>query len=256
MSAPYDNYDYQNYWRGRDYEHESEAITLTEFFNSIPQNLNLLEIGAGFGRLIPIYAQRCREITLLDPSSKNLHQAQKITKKLDKKIILTKGIGENLPFTDESFDAVISVRVLHHIPSPQPLISEAHRVLKPGGYLILEFANKLNLKSRLSSWVTGDRSLHLLHPKDLRSKSNQIKKSIPFVNHHPDFIIKTLKTASFQILKIRSVSNLRHPFLKQLFPLKFNLQIEKLLQQLPLFGLNYFGPSIFTLSQKPPLTEL
>lgn len=43
----------------------------------------------------------------------------------------------NLPFDDKSFDSVVSTEVLEHVPDPLCALRQMHRVLKPGGYLIL-----------------------------------------------------------------------------------------------------------------------
>ncbi len=40
-----------------------------------------------------------------------------------------------LPFEDGSFDAVIAMHMLYHLPNPSKGIAEMHRVLKPGGFL-------------------------------------------------------------------------------------------------------------------------
>ena len=45
--------------------------------------------------------------------------------------------GENLPFRDGSFDVVYSNGVLHHAENTDRCISEAHRVLKPGGIAVI-----------------------------------------------------------------------------------------------------------------------
>lgn len=45
------------------------------------------------------------------------------------------GVGEALPFLDDTFDAVISVAVLEHVRDPFRCASEIARVLKPGGRL-------------------------------------------------------------------------------------------------------------------------
>ena len=42
-----------------------------------------------------------------------------------------------LAFPDESFDAVFSNTILHHIPDPEPFLSEAWRVIKPQGVLLI-----------------------------------------------------------------------------------------------------------------------
>jgi SAM-dependent methyltransferase len=46
------------------------------------------------------------------------------------------GVGEELPFRDASFDAVISIAVLEHVKDPFRCAREIARVLKPGGNLI------------------------------------------------------------------------------------------------------------------------
>jgi SAM-dependent methyltransferase len=46
------------------------------------------------------------------------------------------GAGEELPFRDASFDAVISIAVLEHVRNPFRCADEIVRVLKPGGRLI------------------------------------------------------------------------------------------------------------------------
>jgi SAM-dependent methyltransferase len=46
------------------------------------------------------------------------------------------GVGEQLPFKDGAFDAVISIAVLEHVRDPFRCAAELVRVLKPGGRLI------------------------------------------------------------------------------------------------------------------------
>ena len=50
-----------------------------------------------------------------------------------------------LPLADNSVDAVTAMDVLEHLTDPRTLIREAHRVLRPGGYLVLATPN-------LASW--------------------------------------------------------------------------------------------------------
>jgi SAM-dependent methyltransferase len=47
------------------------------------------------------------------------------------------GRAEQLPFVPECFDLVFCTQVLEYIPSPATAIAEIHRVLKPGGFLLV-----------------------------------------------------------------------------------------------------------------------
>lgn len=46
---------------------------------------------------------------------------------------------ENLPFKDGSIDVVLNIAVLEHVPNPQKVIDEIHRVLKPNGVIYTAF---------------------------------------------------------------------------------------------------------------------
>ncbi len=48
------------------------------------------------------------------------------------------GDGQALPFRTESFDVVMALDVLEHLPSPDRCVREATRVLRSGGQLILQ----------------------------------------------------------------------------------------------------------------------
>lgn len=47
------------------------------------------------------------------------------------------GDGNHLPFADASFDTVLTVEVLEHVPDPFHMMGEMARVLKPGGAMLL-----------------------------------------------------------------------------------------------------------------------
>ncbi|MEO5989106.1 MAG: methyltransferase domain-containing protein [Candidatus Eisenbacteria bacterium] len=53
--------------------------------------------------------------------------------------------AEAQPFRDGSFDTVLGLSMLTYLPEPIRMVREAHRVLKPGGTLILEFTQMVPL---------------------------------------------------------------------------------------------------------------
>lgn len=62
---------------------------------------------------------------------------------------LVVGDCENLPFPDNSYDAVICCQSFHHYPNVQDFFHSVYRVLRPGGRLILR---DMTAKSAAARW--------------------------------------------------------------------------------------------------------
>ena len=56
--------------------------------------------------------------------------------------------GKPLPYPTGSFDLVVSMDVIEHVPDPEPWLDEAFRVLSPGGTLFLTTPNYASLSLR------------------------------------------------------------------------------------------------------------
>lgn len=246
MAAHYDDprYSYTEYWRGRDYEHLSEITAIRTLLSGL-KFIHAADVGGGFGRLTPTLAAYAGHTTLIEPSNKLRSQAAQNLKSLEKLSILP-GTAQHTRLDPSSQDLVMMVRVIHHIPHPLPAFSETYRILKPGGFLLLEFANSHHLKARVQSWLSGQPILPVAI--DRRSPINIKRKTIPFVNHSPRTIIKMLDKSGFEIISLLSVSNFRFPILKRIIPQPILLSAEKFFQ--PLFAKFLFGPSIFLLAKK------
>jgi SAM-dependent methyltransferase len=54
---------------------------------------------------------------------------------------LFSAVGESLPFPDASFDLVFSIAVLEHVRDPDRVMTEALRVCRPGGYVVMNVPN-------------------------------------------------------------------------------------------------------------------
>lgn len=254
--AHYDTYDYPAYWEGRDYEHESEIIVIKNFLSKIPKIDKILDIGAGYGRIAPYYIFRAKKVVLADPSSKLLEEAKKRVESL--KDIMpgklrqvsfvqtsTEDLGTN--FKKGKFDLILMIRVMHHIGDPEKTIEALGKAIAPNGHLILEFANKIHGKATFTKLLKGDFTYPMdIFPIDRKTKKDN--KTINFYNYHPHIIKYLLKKYGFRIKEVRSVSNIRSPYLKKHLPCWALTSIEKLLQR-PLAHI-YFGPSIFILAKK------
>jgi len=62
-----------------------------------------------------------------------------------------RGSGFNLPFRDESLDAVVSVNVMEHIKKPESILGEVHRVLKKGGVFLVKTPNRRHYVARFAN---------------------------------------------------------------------------------------------------------
>lgn len=248
MSAYYDTYDYPSYWKGREYEHKSEIIAISGLLKKIPKLKTIIEIGAGYGRLVPSYYFRAKRIILSDPSARLLKIARSRLK--NKGIEFIHSSVENLhpKIRKNTADLIIFVRVLHHIENPDDALFVISKITKTGGFLVLEFPNKRHLKATVSELLHGNLTFLLdISPKEVVNRKKR-KKSIPFFNYHPDVIKQMLRQNGFSIIETRSVSNIRSPFFKKIFPIETLLSLERFLQR-PLSCIS-FGPSIFVLAKK------
>lgn len=250
MPAAYDNYDYPSYWKGRNYEHLSEFMAIKSLLTRVSKINKSIEIGSGFGRIVPSYLFRVKKTLLTDPSAKLISLSMKKYGK-NKRVEFLQSTLENLKdkIKLKNFDLAIMVRVLHHIEDIDNAFKTINSLLVKGGYLILEFPNKSHLKANIRQFLKGDLTYPLnIFPLDLRSKKNIKKNTLPFINYHPDQVMEKLKGAGFEIVEVRSVSNIRSTLLKRLVPIHTLLDIEKYLQ-IPVAKL-YLGPSFFVLAKK------
>jgi len=240
------SFDYQKYWQGREYEDTAEKIVLKRLLKIIGKKEKLLDIGGGYGRLVPEYAKNFQNCLIIDPSEKLLSQAKKLCFKY-KNLSLQKGIIEKIPQKDESFDVVLCIRTFHHLEKPRQAIREIHRVLKPKGFLILEFANKIRFKNILKAIFKLNFNFLVDHKPEKVGKGK-----IPFYSYHPNQIKTILLSKGFKIIKIFSVSNFRSPLIKKIIPLKILLKLELLFSLISskFSPLTFWGPSIFILAQK------
>lgn len=94
------------------------------------------DLGCGTGAMTAVLAPHVKQVIGVDASEEMLDAAKSRLASATN-IEFRKGSLEALPVFPESVDAATLMLVLHHLPSPAVALSEAARILKPGGRLLI-----------------------------------------------------------------------------------------------------------------------
>ncbi len=97
---------------------------------------DLLELGCGDGGFTPSLAGQARSIVATDCSRPMVTEAKKMTASMDN-VTVELADCMDLPYSDGRFDSVFMGNLLHVIGNPSGALVEAHRVLRPGGRVIV-----------------------------------------------------------------------------------------------------------------------
>jgi len=105
----------------------------------------VLEAGCGSGLVLARLAEVGTEVFGVDISAGMLSHAR------EKGLPVSQGNLLHLPYPDDEFDAVVSFKVLAHVEPIRDAVAEMVRVVKPGGYLALEFYNPRSFRGLIKS---------------------------------------------------------------------------------------------------------
>jgi ArsR family transcriptional regulator len=94
------------------------------------------DLGCGTGHVASALAPFVARVIAVDRSGEMLQAAKRRLRDLPN-VEVRRGALEALPIDDRELDAATLLLVLHHVPDPAAALSEAARVLKPGGRLLI-----------------------------------------------------------------------------------------------------------------------
>ena len=106
---------------------------------------HVLDVGCGTGRGVADFARDAASVTGCDASLDMLAFARR--KVEGKPCTFVRSYAQKLPLPSDTFDVVTSLNFLHlfSLDTQRDMVTEMKRVLKPGGTLLLEFDNGLQL---------------------------------------------------------------------------------------------------------------
>lgn len=159
----------------------------------------VLDIGCGKGQFLFYNRTRCGELVGIDAGA---HFAAEPLASVD----LTRGDVRLLPFADESFDKAYSLDVLEHLNEEgvDAMLTEARRVLRPGGRLFLY--SHVMMSSRLAVFQRGvNRLVHWLDSKGLVDNEPERERKSDHRNVLRSYeqLDTVLGRTGFRIAKIR-----------------------------------------------------
>jgi SAM-dependent methyltransferase len=103
----------------------------------LPPQGDVLDLGCGDGRTLGLWIRdHVGHYVGVDVSATAVERARSLG--LDARTISD---AAELPFEDDSLDAVVSIEVLEHLFSPHEAAAEVHRVLRPGGVFLATVPN-------------------------------------------------------------------------------------------------------------------
>jgi SAM-dependent methyltransferase len=98
-----------------------------------------LDAGTGAGFILPALAARCRQVDGVDLSPMIKYTQEMLNKRGLHNVNLAQADLGHLPYPDQTFDLVVCLSVIEHIPDPDAALQEMARVLQPNGVLVLGY---------------------------------------------------------------------------------------------------------------------
>ncbi len=112
----------------------------------IPSSSAILDLGCGAGTYSRLLARKGHRVVGLDYSLPSLGRA--LQHDVDGACRYAAGDAYALPFASSTFDLVVCIGVLQAVASPERVVAESARVLRPGGVLVVEALNARALAAR------------------------------------------------------------------------------------------------------------
>jgi SAM-dependent methyltransferase len=134
---------------------------------------------------------RFRQVIMIDGSMSLLRQA--VEKTRGQAVYIACDVTR-LPFRAASFDAVLLIRVFHHIPDSPAFLAEMHRLLSSQGQFVFSYLNKRNLK-RIIKWLVGAN-------KENPFSTEPGGVGTTMMSHHPTAVKRMLTESGFSKMQV------------------------------------------------------
>jgi len=191
--------DYQaSLYKTDDWVHNRLKNIVTSYSEQLcRQTHTILDAGCAEGLYLRYLSSFVDQTFGIDISIPKIERGHEYTQGFHNLNLLVAVLGA-MPFRSESFDLVLSIETLEHVPDPDGALGEIHRVVRPGGWFICSVPTEqdeyLGSWKRNLSWREKSGHLHSFSQQGLKKlledKGFIVKKKItvdvlgPQVRHH------------------------------------------------------------------------
>jgi ArsR family transcriptional regulator len=123
---------------GKDYVPGQSWKSVAEALLRLMPPMVIADLGAGEGTFALVLAQRAKKVIAVDTSAKMIEVAREQALRHGvKNVEYRLGDMEEVPIEDGAVDLVFFSQSLHHALHPERAVSEANRILQPGGRIVI-----------------------------------------------------------------------------------------------------------------------
>jgi ubiquinone/menaquinone biosynthesis C-methylase UbiE len=144
----------------------------------LPERGTALEIGCGSGGMVATLARHFEAVAGIDINMVDLILAKKLAEEQElTNVTLACACAEALPFQDGSFDYIEALDVIEHVSSQATVLTEANRVLGPGGVFWFTSPNRFYLygpERHVMLWGVG------FMPRRWQNAYVKLRKGVPY----------------------------------------------------------------------------
>ena len=258
-----------------------QELVQTLLMPYIKKDRKILDIGCQFGYMSLPLASTVNSVICLDIAPWAVKKARdKAQSSNIANAFFLVGDAESLPFQSNSLDAILFIEIIEHLADATSALAEMHRVLKPGGVLLIGTPKKTGIFNVIPHFLLGfiafflkrwiifksrkDEFFTKLHARGLKfpppnQESNNLPSGVHPKARHGHVrkysrrrLIKMLQAHGFQFVKETGVALFLTRMIKYYFAFPWLIKIYKrLFNPQQSFLLSRFGNQMYLLFRCP-----
>ena len=219
IGSLYDEDYYASNWGGEGlgYRDEAKIASMLEESNRQREAIakitglatgRILDIGCADGRYLAGFQRAGWEVTGVEVSPVAAAWARE-----QFQVPVLEGTLDTIDLPERHFDLVRLKHCIEHLPDPRGALNHAYRVLRPGGFVIIDTDNADGLRSRVEIAFNrlfgplAARIVRLLMHKDLTGRYGRLTPPIHLFTFNPSSMSRLLSSCKFETLECFTVAH-------------------------------------------------